>query len=184
MSDPRLRVAVAADIPSLERLIERSGIGLSAGFYSAEQAAAVTRHVFGVDTQLVDDGTYYLIELGDAIIACGGWSARRTLFGADRTKTGPDPRLDPATEPARIRAFFVDPTMARRGLGRRLMAHCMAETAAAGFRSLELAATMPGVPLYLASGFTIVEEFSISLPSGAGQVAVPLARMQRASAVP
>lgn len=120
MSTPPLRVARVEDIPELERLIRRSGIGLSAGFYTEEQAAAVTRHVFGVDTQLVNDGTYDLIEQDGAIVACGGWSARRTLFGADHTKTGSDPRLDPATEPARIRAFFVDPTMARRGLGSRL----------------------------------------------------------------
>jgi GNAT superfamily N-acetyltransferase len=176
VSEPQLRSAVAADIPALERLIERSGIELSAGFYTEAQAAAVTRHVFGVDTQLVDDGSYYLIVHDDVIVACGGWSARRTLYGADRTKTGPDPGLDPSTEPARIRAFFVDPTMARRGFGRRLLAHCTAAAAAAGFRSLELAATMPGVPLYLASGFSIVEEFTITLP---GNVNVPLARMRR-----
>jgi GNAT superfamily N-acetyltransferase len=176
VSEPQLRIAVAADIPELERLIERSGIALSAGFYTEAQAAAVTRHVFGVDTQLIDDGSYYLIEQDGVTVACGGWSARRTLFGADRTKTGPDPRLDPATEPARIRAFFVDPALARRGLGRRLIEHCTAAAVAAGFRSLELAATMPGVPLYLASGFAIVDEFTITLP---GEVIVPLARMRR-----
>jgi GNAT superfamily N-acetyltransferase len=176
VSEPRLRVALEADVPELERLIERSGIALSAGFYTEEQAAAVTRHVFGVDTQLIEDRTYYLIEQDDVLVAGGGWSARRTLFGADRTKTGPDPRLDPDAEPARIRAFFVDPTMARRGLGSRLMAHCTTAAADAGFRSLELAATMPGVPLYLASGFVIIEEFTIALP---GNVIVPLARMRR-----
>lgn len=171
-----LRVAISDDIPELERLVARSGIALSAGFYTPEQAEAITRHVFGVDTQLIDDGSYYLIEHDGDIVACGGWSARQTLFGADRTKTGPDPLLDPATEPARIRAFFVDPTMARRGLGRRLIAHCSAAAAAAGFRSFELAATMPGVPLYLASGFVIVDEFTITLPEN---VIVPLARMRR-----
>lgn len=176
MSEPHLRLAVTADIPELERLIARSGRALSAGFYTDVQATAVTLHVFGVDSQLIDDETYYVIEHDGAIVACGGWGARRTLFGADRTKTGPDPRLDPASEPARIRAFFVDPTMARRGLGRRLMAHCSAAATAAGFRSLELAATMPGVPLYLASGFVVVEEFAITLP---GHVIVPLVRMRR-----
>jgi GNAT superfamily N-acetyltransferase len=142
MSEAMLQVAISDDIPELERLVARSGIALSAGFYTPEQAEAITRHVFGVDTQLIDDGSYYLIEHDGDIVACGGWSARQTLFGADRTKTGPDPLLDPATEPARIRAFFVDPTMARRGLGRRLIAHCTAAAAAAGFRSLELAARM------------------------------------------
>lgn len=176
MTQEMLRVAISGDIRELERLVARSGIALSAGFYTPEQAEAITRHVFGVDTQLIDDGSYYLIEQDGDIVACGGWSARQTLFGADRTKTGPDPLLDPATEPARIRAFFVDPTMARRGLGRRLIAHCSAAAAAAGFRSLELAATMPGVPLYLASGFVIVDEFTITLPEN---VIVPLARMRR-----
>ena len=176
MTQEMLRVAISGDIRELERLVARSGIALSAGFYTPEQAEAITRHVFGVDTQLIDDGSYYLIEQDGDIVACGGWSARQTLFGADRTKTGPDPFLDPATEPARIRAFFVDPTMARRGLGRRLIAHCSAAAAAAGFRSLELAATMPGVPLYLASGFVIVDEFTITLPEN---VIVPLARMRR-----
>ncbi len=176
MTQEMLRVAISGDVPELERLVARSGIALSAGFYTPEQAEAITRHVFGVDTQLIDDGSYYLIEQDGDIVACGGWSARQTLFGADRTKTGPDPMLDPATEPARIRAFFVDPTMARRGLGRRLIAHCSAAAAAARFRSLELAATLPGVPLYLASGFVIVDEFTITLPEN---VIVPLARMRR-----
>jgi GNAT superfamily N-acetyltransferase len=165
-----------ADIPALEDLIARSGIALSAGFYTPVQAAAITRHVFGVDTQLIADGTYFLIESDVGIAACGGWSRRRTLFGADRTKTGPDPLLDPATEPARIRAFFVDPSMPRRGLGSRLMVHCAGEAARAGFTAMELAATLPGIPLYLAHGFHVVEDFELPLPGG---ITVGLARMRK-----
>ncbi|HEV7814968.1 MAG TPA: GNAT family N-acetyltransferase [Janthinobacterium sp.] len=175
-SPARLRLALPADVAVMEALIARSGIELSAGFYTPEQAEAVTRFVFGVDSQLVADGTYFLIEQDGEVVACGGWSKRNTLFGGDQTKSGPDPLLDPAREAARIRAFFVAPHMARRGLGRQLMRHCSAQAALAGFRTLELAATMPGVPLYLASGFAVVEEFELNLP---GNVAVPLSRMRR-----
>ena len=171
-----VRAAVPADIPAMEALIARSGIELSDGFYSEEQAAAVTRHVFGVDTQLVADRTYFLIEKHGELVACGGWSKRSTLFGADRTKQGADPLLDPATEAARIRAFFVEPSAARQGLGRLLLSHCSDAAAAGGFRTLELAATMPGVPLYLACGFIVVERFEINLP---GDVSVPLAKMRK-----
>ena len=175
-----LRLALPTDVPAMEALIARSGIELSAGFYSEEQAAAITRHVFGVDSQLVVDQTYFLIEQNGEVVACGGWSKRNTLFGGDQTKTGPDPLLDPATEAARIRAFFVAPHMARRGLGRELMQHCSAQAALAGFGALELAATMPGVPLYLASGFSVIEDIRLTLP---GPVEVALARMRRSIAV-
>jgi GNAT superfamily N-acetyltransferase len=171
-----VRAARPDDIPAMEALIARSGIELSEGFYTKEQAAAVTEHVFGVDTQLVADQTYFLIEQDGKLVACGGWSKRSTLFGADRTKQGADPLLDPATEPARIRAFFVDPSAARQGLGRLLLKHCTDAAAAGGFQSLELAATMPGVPLYLACGFEVVEPIEITLP---GPIQVPLARMRR-----
>jgi GNAT superfamily N-acetyltransferase len=171
-----VRHATPADIPAMEALIARSGIELSAGFYTPEQAQAVTRHVFGVDTQLVADQTYFVIENNGELLACGGWSKRSTLFGADRTKKGADPLLDPLNEAARIRAFFVDPSAARQGLGRLLLQHCTDAAAAGGFHTLELAATMPGVPLYTACGFEIVEPIEITLPGG---VQVPLARMRK-----
>jgi GNAT superfamily N-acetyltransferase len=171
-----VRHATPADIPAMEALIARSGIELSTGFYTPEQAQAVTRYVFGVDTQLVADQTYFVIEKDGQLAACGGWSKRSTLFGADRTKQGADPLLDPATEPARIRAFFVDPSAARQGLGRLLLQHCTDAAAAGGFDTLELAATMPGVPLYQACGFEIVAPIEITLP---GEVQVPLAKMRK-----
>lgn len=170
-----LRIATHADIAELAALIDFSGRALSVGFYTPEQADAITRHVFGVDTQLIDDQSYFAIEHEGRIVACGGWSKRRTLFGGDQTKSGPDPLLDPATEPARIRAFFVHPHMARRGLGRQLMDACVHAARQAEFTSMELAATMPGEPLYLASGFTVLERFEIDLPGG---IRVPLSRMR------
>ncbi|TWI68995.1 acetyltransferase (GNAT) family protein [Pseudoduganella lurida] len=171
-----LRLATDADIPALEALIARSGLGLSKGFYTDEQAAAITRHVYGVDTQLVKDGTYFVIERAGTPLACGGWSKRTTLFGADHMKQAEDPLLDPATQPGRIRAFFVDPSVPRQGLGTRLIRHCEAEAAAAGFKALEMAATMPGVPLYRSAGYEIVEDIAVDLP---GPVSVPLARMRK-----
>jgi GNAT superfamily N-acetyltransferase len=171
-----IRPATAADIPEMEALIARSGIALSKGFYTDEQAQAVTRHVFGVDTQLIKDGTYFVVERDGALLACGGWSKRATLFGADRTKADADPLLDPAAQPGRIRAFFVDPSVPRQGLGTMLIRHCEAEAARQGFTTLEMAATMPGVPLYRSVGYETVEEFAIDLPGG---VSVPLARMRK-----
>ena len=161
-----LRFARRADIPALEDLIARSGRTLSIGYYSPLQAEAITRYVFGVDTQLIDDQTYFAIEDAGRIVACGGWSRRRTLFGGDQTKSGQDPLLDPRSEPARIRAFFVEPSMARRGLGRELLQVCVAASRQAGFTSLELVSTMPGEPLYLAHGFAIIERFELELPDG------------------
>jgi GNAT superfamily N-acetyltransferase len=174
--NPTLRLATPEDIPALEALIARSGIGLSKGFYSMEQAQALTRHVFGVDTQLVKDGTYFVVERAGILLACGGWSRRATLFGADRMKAEADPLLDPATQAGRIRAFFVDPSVPRQGLGTMLIRHCEAEAAQAGFKALEMAATMPGVPLYLSAGYETAGEIGLDLPGG---VKVPLVRMRK-----
>lgn len=157
-------------------LIERSVRGLNAGLYTPAQVEAALRHMFGVDSQLVTDGTYFVIAGGPNVAAAGGWSARRTLYGGDQAKRGADDRLDPAADAARIRAFFVDPAWARRGLARRLFAACEAAAAAAGFRSLELVATLPGVPLYAALGFAAREAVEVALPGG---LALPCVRMTR-----
>jgi GNAT superfamily N-acetyltransferase len=172
-----LRVATFDDVPALQALIESSARDLSKGYYSVEQIDAVVAHVFGVDTQLIVDGSYFTIEAPDGLAAAGGWSARRTLYGGDQMKAGADPLLDPSTEPARIRAFFVHPRWARRGLARRLYVACARAAWDAGFRELELMATRPGEPFYLALGFTVVERVVATLPSG---VTVPFARMHRA----
>jgi GNAT superfamily N-acetyltransferase len=171
----RLRLAQTSDIPALEDLIARSARQLSVSYYTPAQIEAAISHVFGVDSQLIADQTYFVIERDGRPAACGGWSRRRTLYGADRTKKGPDPLLDPRTEPARIRAFFVDPGMARRGLGRWLLDECAEASRAAQFRALELISTLPGEPLYLAYGFAVTDRFDLELP---GDVRVPVSRMR------
>jgi len=179
MPDPELsvRLATAADLPALHRLIPRSVRALSRGYYTDDQIESAIRHVFGPDTQLIADGTYFVVTAGEEIIACGGWSQRRTLYGGDQMKGASDPLVDPASEPARIRAFFVDPDWSRRGLGSRLMDACVSAARAAGFHSLELAATLPGVPLYRAFGFRALERVETPLPDG---VTLPIVRMGRA----
>ena len=172
-----VRVATPADVPALNALIPASVRALSRGYYTPEQIESAIRHVFGVDTQLVADGTYFVACAGDAIAGCGGWSRRNTLFGGDQMKEGPDPLLDPATEPARIRAFFVRPEFARRGVGSAIMDACMRAARAEGFRTLELAATLPGEPLYRAFGFEVREPLDTLLPDG---VRIPFIRMSRA----
>jgi GNAT superfamily N-acetyltransferase len=172
---PRVRRATPADVPALQALIESSARGLSAGFYTPDEIDAAVAHVFGVDSQLVADGTYYVIDGDDGPAAAGGWSARRTLYGGDQMKDAEDPRLDPATEPARIRAFFVHPAWARRGLARALYAECAGAAWAAGFRDFELMATLPGEPFYRALGFEVVERVTTPLPGG---VDVRFARMR------
>jgi N-acetylglutamate synthase-like GNAT family acetyltransferase len=174
---PVLRPARRDDIVALHRLIERSVRELGAPWYTTEQISSSLRFMFGVDSQLIDDGTYYVANEGERIVAAGGWSARRTLFGGDQWKHGADAPLDPTTDAARIRAFFVDPGSARRGLGRLLFDRCLADARGVGFRRLELMATLPGEPLYRALGFAAEERVELALPDG---VHVSLVRMSRA----
>ncbi|QYF93294.1 GNAT family N-acetyltransferase [Massilia sp. PAMC28688] len=169
-----LRAARLAEKDAMNALIRRSGTGLAAGFYTEEQARAITREIFGVDSALVADGTYFVIEDEGVMVACGGWSRRATDFGGDHAKSGNDRLLDPASEPARIRAFFVDPAMARKGLGSMLLEHCTQMARQAGFTSLELVSTMPGEPLYIRHGFSALERISLPLSGG---VVVALTRM-------
>jgi len=172
-----LRRATAADAPGIEDLIAISARGLSTGYYTPNQVESLLRFVFGADSQLIVDGTYYVCESGGDLVASGGWSKRRTLFGGDQMREAEDPLLDPAREAARIRAFFVHPAWARQGLGRRLFEACAEAARAAGFCTLALVATLPGEPLYQALGFQITERFSLRLPDG---VEVPVSHMTRA----
>ena len=170
------RRATSDDIPAIRVLIARSARELSVGFYTPDQVEAAITYIFGVDTQLIADGTYLVIDSPDGLAAAGGWSGRRTLFGGDQMKSAEDARLDPATDAARIRAFFVDPRWARRGLARVLYNACSQAAAEAGFQRFELMATAPGEPVYERLGFTVLERVELSLPTG---IAVPFARMAR-----
>ena len=164
--DVKLRIATRDDIPSLSTLIEWSARELSRGFYSEAETESAIRYVFGVDTQLIEDGTYYVAELDGALAGCGGWSRRNTLYGGDQRPVGEDSLLDPATDAARIRAFFVAPAAARRGVGRALLEECTRAAVRSGFRALTLMATLPGVPFYTALGFAPVEDVVDVLPDG------------------
>lgn len=169
MTDPHayvLRPATAADVPALQRLIDASVRGLAPGYYDEAQIDAGMRYIFGVDTQLIADGTYFVVTRDGEPVACGGWSGRRTLYGGDQRKQGEDTRLDPRVEPARIRAFFVHPRHVRRGLGRRLYETCAAAAREAGFSHFELLATLSGVPLYATLGFAATEEVVVTTPGG------------------
>jgi len=171
-----LRIALPGDTPVLSALIERSARGLSSGFYSPAQIDAAVRYVFGVDSGLVADGTYFLASEGALIVGCGGWSRRRKLYGGDQRAAGESDWLDPSHEAARIRAFFVAPEHVRRGIGRMLYQACESAARSAGFHRLELMATLPGIPLYSALGFQEQERVSDLLPDG---TAIEFARMER-----
>ena len=148
-----IRRASLEDVPALKALIATSARALSQADYTPAQIDAALRGAFGVDTQLIRDGSYFVIEAGERLAGCGGWSRRRTLFGSDSRADRDATELDPATEAAKIRAFFIHPDFARRGLGTQLLERCEHDAIAHGFRRLELMATLPGVRLYAARGY-------------------------------
>lgn len=171
-----LRAAEADEIARLDAMIRDSARALGEGFYSAAETEAAITHVFGVDSELVADGTYLVVESDGAIAGCGGWSKRRTLFGGDNFAGRESGFLDPATEPAKIRAFFVAPGFARRGVARLLLDACAQRAASAGFSRLELMATLPGVPFYAACGF-VATGHAVTLDLGGTAVRfVPMGR--------
>lgn len=161
-----LRIATRDDIPSLTTLITDSARALSRGFYTEAETEAAILYVFGVDTGLIDDGTYYVAHLDGSLAGCGGWSRRNTLYGGDQRPVGAASLLDPLTDAARIRAFFVAPTAARRGVGRAILEECSRAALRSGFHSLTLMATLPGVPFYSALGFAADEHVVDVLPDG------------------
>ncbi len=162
----KLRKAVMADVPALDRLIALSARSLGLQDYTEAQIAAALGSAWGVDTELIADGTYFVAEDAYQIIACGGWSWRGTLFGGDRQPGRQSRRLDPDCDAARIRAFFVHPAYARQGIGRALLARCEAEAWAHGFRAAELVATLTGQKLYRICGYVGEERTAYSLADG------------------
>lgn len=162
----RLRPATVDDIPALTALIALSARALSRGEYSDAQIDGALRGAFGVDTQLIHDASYFVIETEGRIAGCGGWSRRRTLFGGDARSDRDATELDPAADAAKIRAFFIHPDFARRGFGSLLLERCEQEAVARGFRRLEMMATLPGVKLYAARGYAPADP--VEWPLGAG----------------
>jgi GNAT superfamily N-acetyltransferase len=161
-----IRLAREDDVPALRTLIALSVRGLQATHYTPTQMEGALASVFGVDTQLILDGTYFVVEADGQLAACGGWSKRRTLYGGDQAVNREDSLLDPSHDAARIRAFFVHPSFARRGIGTQLLKACEDAACAQGFTRFELASTLPGVPLYAARGYVAGERFDIPLNNG------------------
>ena len=169
-----IRKASLDDRSQIERLIAESARGLSRADYNDAQIEAAIATVFGVDTDLIDDATYFVAESAGELIACGGWSRRRTLFGGDQYAARDASYLDPASEPAKIRAFFVHPNHARKGLARAILNRCESEAAAYGFRALELMATMPGLKFYLACGYVPLGDYDLALKDGVKLELMPM----------
>ena len=176
MADIQIRTASLQDIPQIEALIEASVRTLQARDYQPGQIERALRLVFGVDRQLIHDGTYYAVQNGAELVACGGWSYRRTLFGADAIHSRDDTELQPGREAAKIRAFFVSPPWARRGLATRLLQVCEAAAGARGFTELEMGATLTGEPLYARCGYRVVERLETPLADG---FSLPIVRMAK-----
>jgi GNAT superfamily N-acetyltransferase len=176
-----IRPAVSADIPVLRDLIDASVRRLQSGDYSPKQIDSALRTVFGVDTQLVNDGTYLLVEAVIAgsqkkpvIVACGGWSKRKTLYGGDRWRDRQDDMLDPATDAAKIRAFFIHPDWARQGIGTLLLDACESAARAAGFTRFEMGATLTGAKLFEKRGYFAMERVEVPLE---GDITLPIIHM-------
>lgn len=170
------RIATLDDLEALHALMARSIAHNQSAFLTPEQVAASDK-VMGLDTQLVRDGTYFMIESGDRIAGCGGWSFRATLYGGDDSVVAREPaRLDPATDAAKVRAMYTDPDFTRRGIGTRILALCEDAARQAGFRRVELMGTAAGVPLYRARGYEAISETEFAR---IGDVEIPLLRMEK-----
>jgi GNAT superfamily N-acetyltransferase len=168
------RLAVTADIPALTVLMDAAIAELQRGFLDEAQIAS-SRAIMGIDTQLIDDGTYFVVESGGDLAGCGGWSRRATLYGSNQTPGRDSNLLDARVDPARVRAMYTNPAYARRGVGRLILSLCEAAAAAEGFTRLELMSTLSGEPLYTAFGFQPLER----VEDATGGAAVPLVRMEK-----
>jgi GNAT superfamily N-acetyltransferase len=172
----QVRLATEADVPELEALIQRSVHELQTPWYSQEQMNAAEGAVFGVDRQLIHDATYFVVVHAGAIIGCGGWSRRKAVFGGDRGRSGESELIDPQTDPARIRAFFVHPAWARRGIGSTLLQICEKAIRDAGFDRITMVATLAGEPLYARFGYAADERYEVPMRDG---LTLPVVRMSK-----
>ena len=171
-----IRQAVPADVPALRGLIDASVRHLQAGDYTPSQLESALQTVYGVDSQLIADGTYYAAESKGTLVGCGGWSKRKTLYGGDRWTGREDDLLDPRRDAAKIRAFFVDPAWARRGVGTLILEACESAAKAAGFTRLEMGATLTGVPFYRVKGYIELEHLAVPLANGESLAIVRMAK--------
>jgi GNAT superfamily N-acetyltransferase len=191
--DIQVRVAVTADIPALRELIELSVRRLQAQDYSSEQMEAALRTVFGVDSQLIADGTYFAAEASSSgshsateklqamseapiLVGCGGWSKRKTLYGGDRWRAREDDLLDPLHDAAKIRAFFIHPDWARQGIGTKVLDACEAAALAAGFTRFEMGATLTGAKLFRERGYAPLQQIDLPLENG---ITLPIIHMSK-----
>ena len=172
----RLRPARLDELGGIDALMKASTRGLFPAFYDARQTASAIDHIASVDRTLVEDGTYFVIEEEGELVACGGWSRRDKLYSGSGAGASDARLLDPATEPARVRAMFVRPDRTRRGLGTRILAACEAAARAEGFTRLALMATLPGFPLYERYGFAAVGQTVVTTPDG---VTLPCVAMEK-----
>ena len=168
------RLAVTADVPALTVLMDAAIAELQRGFLDDAQIAS-SKAIMGIDTQLIDDGTYFVVESDRDIAGCGGWSRRATLYGGNETPGRDSNLLDPKVDPARVRAMYTHPDYARQGVGRLILSLCEAAAASEGFTRLELMSTLSGEPLYTAYGFRPLER----LLDATGGAPVPLVRMEK-----
>ena len=173
---PALRPAVLDDAPAITELMHASIREIFPRFYDAVQTESAVVHIGHLDLALIEDGTYYVHEAGGEIVACGGWSRRNRLFAGRGDADDDDRLLDPATEPARVRAMFVRSDWTRRGLGRAILDACERAARAEGFTKLSLMATLPGEQLYRAHGFREIERVTITAPDGVLMAAVAMER--------
>jgi N-acetylglutamate synthase and related acetyltransferases len=162
------------DREAIKRLIAESARHLSRDHYNDAQIDAAIATVFGVDTDLIEDGTYFVAESSGLMVGCGGWSRRKTLFGGDQFATRDKGYLDPESEPAKIRAFFIHPDHARKGIARAILTKCEEEARAHGFHALELMATLPGIAFYKSCGFSEQGNFDLELATGVKLELVPM----------
>jgi GNAT superfamily N-acetyltransferase len=176
VEEPLLRVATLADEAAVDALMKASAAVLFPRFYDERQSASAVEHVAQVDRALLEDGTYFVLESGGELVGCGGWSRRDRLYTGSGDAAGDDRLLDPASEPARVRAMFVRADWTRRGLGRRILDACEAAAKAEGFTKLSLVATLSGLPLYRAYGFSELEHYEVVMPDG---VAIPGVAMEK-----
>jgi GNAT superfamily N-acetyltransferase len=171
---PVLRIATLDDASRIEALMKESIAALFPHFYNEQQSESAVRYVAQVDSMLLEDGTYFALESGDELVACGGWSKRDKLYTGSGESSGDVRVLDPSREPARVRAMFVRADWTRRGLGRRILVKCEAAARRDGFRQLSLVATLAGLPLYLAYGFQPLEEYEVTMPDGVALACVSM----------